>query len=240
MSTFSGQVAVITGASQGIGQAIAQALAIAGATVCLIGRDLTTLKNATAALPTHPSNIFYYQADLLSDTEVQQLAEMLQQDHGRVDLLIHSAGVIALGNVVTAAIADFDWQYRVNVRAPYLLTQQLLPLIKAQQGQIVFINSSVCQAARAGISQYTATKQALKAIADCLRAEVNSDGVRVVSAYVGRTATPMQAAIHQATGQTYQPEIMLQPEDIAHTLLHTMSLSPTAEITDVNIRPFKK
>jgi NADP-dependent 3-hydroxy acid dehydrogenase YdfG len=240
MSIFSGQVAVITGASRGIGQAIAQALTIAGATVCLIGRDLITLKQATAVLPTDSSKIFYYQADLLIDTEVQQLAEMLQQDHGRVDLLIHSAGVIALGNVATATIADFDWQYRVNVRAPYLLTQQLLPLIKAQQGQIVFINSSVCQNARAGISQYTATKQALKAIADCLRAEVNGDGVRVVSAYVGRTATPMQAAIHQATGQIYQPEIMLQPEDIAHTLLHTMSLSPTAEITDVNIRPFQK
>jgi NADP-dependent 3-hydroxy acid dehydrogenase YdfG len=239
MSSFSGQVAVITGASRGIGHAIAQALRRAGATVCLIGRDLHTLKQATHQFPGN-HNIFYYQADLLIDAEVHLLAEMIQRDHGQVDLLIHSAGVIALGDVATSPVDALDWQYQVNVRAPYLLTQKLLPLIKTQPGQIVFINSSVCHNARAGISQYTATKQALKAIADCLRAEVNSAGVRVVSLYVGRTATPMQAAIHQSTGQIYQPEHLLQPEDIAHSLLHTLSLSSTAEITDLNIRPLNK
>jgi NADP-dependent 3-hydroxy acid dehydrogenase YdfG len=240
MSVFADRVVVVTGASSGIGKAIALTLADRGATVCLIGRDLDRLKTATESIPTHKSQFFYYQADLLVDEDIYRSIETLKSAHERIDLLIHSAGAISLGNLETAPIEDFDLQYRINVRAPYLLTQQLLPLLKASQGQIVFINSSVCQNAKAGIGQYTATKQALKAIADCLRSEVNVDGIRVVSFYVGQTATPMQADLHRTANKIYQPDRLLQPQDIAETVLHTISLSPTAEITDVQIRPLIK
>jgi NADP-dependent 3-hydroxy acid dehydrogenase YdfG len=240
MSIFADQVVVVTGASSGIGKAIALTLAAQGATVCLIGRDLDRLKSATESRSEYESKIFFYQADLLVDEDIHRSIAIITSEHQRIDILIHSAGMILLGNLETASIADFDRQYRLNVRAPYLLTQQLLPLIKANQGQIVFINSSVCQNAKAGIGQYTATKQALKAIADCLRAEVNVDGVRVVSFYVGQTATPMQANLYDTTGRTYQPERLLQPQDIADTVVHTISLSPTAEITDIYIRPLTK
>ena len=239
MSTFLGRVAVVTGASSGIGKAIAQALAVEGATVCLIGRDLDRLTAATASLPASKSNIFNYQADLLVDADIHRLVETIAAEHGRIDLLIHSAGIIFMGNIAAAKIEDFDRQYQLNVRAPYLLTQKALPLIKACRGQIVFINSSVCLNAKPGIAQYTATKQALKAIADCLRAEVNADGIRVISFYLGRTNTPMQAAIYQQEGQTYQPDLAIQPEDVAETVLQTLAISHTAEITDVNIRPMK-
>jgi NADP-dependent 3-hydroxy acid dehydrogenase YdfG len=240
MPVFADRVVVITGASSGIGKAIALTLADRGATVCLIGRDLDRLKTATASISAHKSQIFYYRADLLVDEDIHRSIETIQSAHQRIDLLIHSAGEILLGNLETAPIEDFDRQYRLNVRAPYLLTQKLLPLLKASQGQIVFINSSVCQNAKAGIGQYTATKQALKAIADCLRAEVNVDGIRVVSFYVGQTATPMQAALYSAAGKPYQPDRLLQAQDIAETVLHTISLSPTAEVTDVYIRPLTK
>jgi NADP-dependent 3-hydroxy acid dehydrogenase YdfG len=240
MTVFIDRVVVVTGASSGIGKAIALAFIAQGDTVCLIGRDLGRLKIATESIAENKSNIFYYQADLLIDEDIYRSIATIKLEHKRIDFLIHSAGMISLGNLETAPIADFDRQYRLNVRAPYLFTQQLLPLIKASQGQIVFINSSVCQHPKAGIGQYTATKQALKAIADCLRAEVNVDGVRVVSFYVGQTATPMQAALYDTAGKTYQPERLLQPQDIANTLLHTISLSPTAEITDVYIRPLTK
>jgi NADP-dependent 3-hydroxy acid dehydrogenase YdfG len=240
MFVFVDRVVVVTGASSGIGKAIALTLAAQGAKVCLIGRNLERLKTATESISTDKSNIFYYQADLLIDEDIHRLISTIKSVHKHIDLLIHSAGVISLGNLETAPIEDFDRQYRLNVRAPYLLTQQLLPLIKTSQGQIVFINSSVCQNAKAGIGQYTATKQALKAIADCLRAEVNINGVRVVSFYVGQTATPMQATLSDIAGTIYQAERMLQPQDIADTVLHTISLSPTAEITDVYIRPFIK
>ena len=90
------------------------------------------------------------------------------------------------------------------------------------------------------ISQYAATKAALKAMADSLREEVNPDGVRVLSIFVGRTATPMQAALHEAEGKEYRPERLLQPEDIASTIVHALCMPRTAEITEVDIRPMQK
>jgi NADP-dependent 3-hydroxy acid dehydrogenase YdfG len=238
MSEFSGRVAVVTGASSGIGKAISHALATRGATVCAIGRDLDRLQTAAAELPDR-SNIFNYQADLQVDADLHRLVATLTSERGRVDFLIHSAGIILLGKVETASVEDFDRQYQLNVRAPYLLTQQLLPLLRASCGQIAFMNSSVCHGARSGIGQYTATKVGLKAIADCLRAEVNADGIRVMSFYLGRTSSPMQAALYQLEGREYFPDRLIQPEDIAETVLQSMTISHTAEITDVNIRPMK-
>jgi NADP-dependent 3-hydroxy acid dehydrogenase YdfG len=238
MSEFSGRVAVVTGASSGIGKALSHALAAKGATVCAIGRDLDRLQVAIADCPDR-SNIFNYQADLQVDTDIHRLVADLTSVHERIDFLIHSAGIILLGKVETASVEDFDRQYQLNVRAPYLMTQQLLPLLRSSRGQIAFMNSSVCHAARPGIGQYTATKMGLKAIADCLRAEVNADGIRVMSFYLGRTHSPMQAAIYHQEGRMYQPELLIQPEDVAETVLQTLTISHTAEITDVNIRPMK-
>ena len=79
-----------------------------------------------------------------------------------------------------ARITDFELQYRTNVLAPYALTQALLPMLAAYRGQIVFVNSSAGLAAPENLSQYAATKHALKAIADSLRKEVNPDGIRVL------------------------------------------------------------
>lgn len=81
----------------------------------------------------------------------------------------------------------------------------------------MFINSSVGIVARGGIGPYAATKHALKAIADSLRDEVNKDGIRVLSIFLGRTATPMQEEVHRLEGKPYRPERLLQPEDVAET-----------------------
>src|SRR6185369_10034034 len=108
-----------------------------------------------------------------------------------LDFLIHSAGVIKLAPFSSASLEDFDTHFQCNVRAPVALTQALLPALIAAKGTVVFINSTVVDNPRAGVSQYAASKHALKAIADCLRDEVNKDGVRVLSLFLGRTATPM-------------------------------------------------
>jgi NADP-dependent 3-hydroxy acid dehydrogenase YdfG len=89
-------------------------------------------------------------------------------------------------------------------------------------------------------SQYDATKHALKAIADSLRAEVNSYGVRVLSVYPGRTATDMQARIHKAEDRSYRPELLLQPADVASVILNALLVPRTAEVTDIHIRPLMK
>ena len=116
----------------------------------------------------------------------------------------------------------------------------MFPLLRSSRGQIVFINSSVGLTTRPGVGQFSATQHALKAFADTLRAEVNAAGVRVLSVYPGRTATPRQEAIHRAEGRAYFPERLLQPEDVAVVVINALALNRTAEVTDIQIRPFAK
>jgi NAD(P)-dependent dehydrogenase (short-subunit alcohol dehydrogenase family) len=187
-----------------------------------------------------------YRADLAEDEDIEMLAERLRRDFGALDLLVHSAGVFAMGPVESAPVQELDWQYRTNVRAPYLLTQALLPMLMPRQGQIVFVNSSAGLSAKANVSQYAATKHALKAFADSLRAEVNAKGLRVLSVYPGRTATPMQAAIHEMENlmlhqaRTYDPDRLMQPSDVAAVVLNALCLPKSAEVTDLQIRPMTK
>jgi len=105
----------------------------------------------------------------------------------------------------------------------------------------VFINSSVGLAVkRWELGQYVATKHALNAIADSLREELNPRGIRVLMLYLGRTATPMQQAVFQQEGREYHQETLLQPEDVASVVVHAWMLPPTAEVTDISIRPMTK
>jgi NADP-dependent 3-hydroxy acid dehydrogenase YdfG len=240
MSKLRDQVAVVTGASSGIGKAIALGLAAQGAKLCLIGRDLASLYSVVDSVKMTAPCVRSYQIDLTNDDDIQKLRMCIQRDFGQVDILIHSAGAFTMGMIESASVKDLDQLYKTNVRAPYLLTQILLPMIKSHRGQIIFINSSVGLNAKANVSQYAATKHALKAIADSLRAEVSTCGIRVLSIYPGRTATPMQAAVHEMEGKEYKPEQFMQPDDIATMIINALSLPRSAEVTDIHIRPFIK
>lgn len=240
VTVFRDQIAVVTGASSGIGKAIVQALAAQGAALCLVGRRLEALEAVAESVCETASRVLCYRADLALDEDLQALMAHLEQDLEHVDLLIHSAGAITLGRFESAPVEALDAQYRTNVRAPYVLTQALLPRLKSSRGQVAFINSSAGLNAGANVSQYAATKHALKAMADSLRAEVNAEGVRVLSVYPGRTATPMQAAIFKMEGRDYHPESLMQPEDVAAAVIHALTLPRSAEVTDINIRPMVK
>jgi NAD(P)-dependent dehydrogenase (short-subunit alcohol dehydrogenase family) len=181
-----------------------------------------------------------YSADLAEEGEVRNTAAAVIQDFGRVDILVHSAAIMNMGSVAEAAAADFDLHYRTNLRSPYLLTQLLLPLLVERLGQVVFINSSAGQTAGAKVGQFAATKHALKAIADSLREEVNSLGVRVLSVYPGRTATPNQERLHAVEGRPYRPERLLQPEDVAAVVINALCLPRTAEVMEIKIRSLMK
>jgi len=234
-----GQTCVVTGASSGIGRAIAVALASAGATVCAVARRRHEL-DATASQGNGAGRFEAYEVDLVVDEQVAGLAEALRARRGGVDVLVHSAGTISLGDLETASVDDLDRQYAANVRAPYLLTQALLPALRARKGQIVFVNSTVGLAARASVGHFAATQHALKAIADSLREEINPHGVRVVTVYAGRTATPRQARIHAIEGKPYSPERLMQPEDAASVVVNALALPRSAELTDVRVRPMLK
>jgi NADP-dependent 3-hydroxy acid dehydrogenase YdfG len=179
-------------------------------------------------------------ADLARDEEIGELARRAEAELGGVAVLVHAAGLHAMGPVAEAPVASLDAQLAVNLRAPYLLTQALLPALVASQGDVVFVNSSAGRAARGGVSGYAASKHALRGLADALRDEVNALGVRVLSVYPGRTATPGQAAIFAEEGRPYRPEMLLQADDVAAAVAGAIALPRTAEITEIMIRPMRK
>ncbi len=174
MQNFEGQIAVVTGASRGLGKTIALSLAEHGASLCLVGRHVDTLEAVAAEALAFNIPTRCYQADLTVDDDVRCLAMSLQQDYGHIDMLVHGAGIAFLEQFEDAPIDHLDIQYRINVRAPSLLTQSLVPLLS--DGQIVFINSLIVKTVRAGIGQYKATRKALQALADTIRQEVNAGG----------------------------------------------------------------
>ena len=231
---------MITGAGSGVGKAMACALAGEETTLCLVGRTLGRLEAVAALIRPAGGRVNCYPVDLSRDQEIRAFGERLRHEHRSIDTLVHSAGMISLGSTEDAPVEDLDRQYHVNLRAPYLLTQRLLPMLKACQGQIVFINSTAGMCARAGVGQYAATKHALRAVADSLRDEINIHGVRVLSVFLGRTATPMQAAVHHIEGRIYEPEHLIQPQDVASVILSAMRLPRTAEVTEISVRPLRK
>jgi NADP-dependent 3-hydroxy acid dehydrogenase YdfG len=234
---LAGHTAVVAGATSDIGRAICESLARAGARLCLLGRDVGTLHALAKSVAT---DTWPCAVDLTQDSSVADLATRLDRDLGHVDILIHSAGVFEMGPHERAPAAHLDHQYRTNVRGPYLLTQALLPLIRARRGQIVFVNSTAGLEARAGVGQYASTQHALRALADALREEVNADGVRVLSVYLGRTATARQELIFQLEKRPYSPELLMQPADVAEIVLAALQLPRTAEVTEIRMRPLVK
>lgn len=242
MHALSNKLAVITGASSGIGRAIAIAIAEEGGEVILLGRDKINLdetqRRITKLAGTRSDS---YVCDLSSIDDILTKTAEIKAKNKNIDILIHSAGVIVTDGDSSSGYEEFDLQYKINARGPYVLTRAFLTSIQKRLGQIVFINSSICaQPAKIGLAAYTASKMALKAIADCIRAEVNGAGVRVLSVYPGSTASPMQAKLHQSHDKTYYPELLLQPEDVARAVITALTASRTAEITDLAIRPAKK
>jgi NADP-dependent 3-hydroxy acid dehydrogenase YdfG len=240
MLDLSGQVAFVTGASSGIGRSIALGLADQGVHLGLVGRDRDTLHKVAADALRLVSRVECYQADLTLDSDIDRAAGDFQRDFNAVDILVHSAGLILLGAVEETNVEHVDRQYATNVRAPYLLTQRLLPALRLRRGQIVFINSTAGLDARGKAGPYAATKHALRALADSLREEVNAAGVRVLSVYLGRTASPMQAAVHRMEGRAYHPEQLMQPDDVAAAVIGCLRLPRSAEVTELRMRPLAK
>lgn len=231
--------ALITGASSGIGRAIAMAIASVGGAVCLAGRNAERLDAVARAARVTARSVSMFRADLSVDNGIEELVLHVRRDFSSLDVLIHSAGMHALGSIEQMSVARLDELYRINVRAAYAVTQAFLPYLRSRKGQVVFINSSQGLKAAANVSAYASTKHALKAMADSLRQEENAHGIRVLSVYPGRTATPAIKALYDVEARSYEP-YLLQPEDIANTVLNALKLPRTAEVTDIQMRPLAK
>src|SRR5262245_658578 len=231
--TISGKRCVVTGASSGIGRAIALGLVAAGGRVLAVGRSSERLESLAGE---GGDAVVPIVADLESDDGIFAVARAALGGES-VDVLIHSAGTIALGSLESVSVADLDRDYRVNLRAPFELTRLLIPALRDVGGQVVFVNSSAARRPGASNVAYAATKAGLRALADGVRQDVNRHGVRVLTVYVGRAATPMQKAVHEHEGRPYRPESLLRVEDVAEVVVASLSLPRSGEITDVAVRP---
>src|SRR5229473_853868 len=203
MESLKDQIAVVTGASSGIGKAIALSLAAQGAEACLVARRRELLEDVAKQIHALGSRGHACPADLTKDEDIRGLGDRFQKDFGHVNVLVLCGGAIF-------------------------------------QGQIVFINSSAGLRSPATAGQFAATQHAFRSIADSLRDEVNADGIRVLSVYPGRTATPRLAKLFEKEGRAYQPDLLMQAEDVAEMVTHSLRLPRTAEVTDITIRPMQK
>jgi NADP-dependent 3-hydroxy acid dehydrogenase YdfG len=240
MVSLKDQIAVVTGASSGIGKAIALSLAVQGAEVCLVARRRELLEDVAKQAQSLGGRGHACPADLTKDEDIRALGGRITKDFGRLNILVLCGGAIVHGPLEKASLADFDLMYRSNVRGHYFLIQTMLPLLRKGPGQIVFVNSSAGLRSPATTGQFSATQHAFRSIADSLRDEVNPLGIRVLSVFPGRTATPRIAKLFEKEGRVYQPDLLMQAEDIAEMVTHSLRLPRTAEVTDINIRPMQK
>jgi NADP-dependent 3-hydroxy acid dehydrogenase YdfG len=232
--------ALVAGGSQGIGRAIALALAGRGTDLLLVARRpeaLDIVVNEARRLGVAAEG---RAMDLLDDDARDRLISEIGERVSGLDVLVHSAGTIARADVADATVEDFDRQYEANLRVPFALTKGLLPSLRRARGQVIFVSSSAALVPRVNAAQYAATQAGLRALATSLRDEVNPAGIRVTTIFPGRTATPRQEMIHAWEGKDYHPDRLLQPEDVAAILVAAIALPRTAEVTEISIRPMAK
>ena len=237
-NSLKNKVALVTGASSGIGLDTSIQLLEKGVRLFMVGRNMLDLKTRLSKFGFEEGQLVFIKADLVNDSDIMGIVKKIEVE-GRLDILVHSAGVISLGPFEKVDIGNLDVQYRINVRAPYLLTQKLLPTITKSKGQIVFVNSTAGLSSWENNSQYSASKHALRAIADSLRKEVASSGVKVMSVFPGATDTPMQKQVQQMEGNEYDPDIFLTASEVASTIITSISLPQNSMVTEITIRPNK-
>lgn len=219
---------LITGAGSGIGAAIAKHLQQRGDELLLVAR---TPARAAELARNFPG------ASVLSADLSQPEAIEGSQIPDALDSVIHAAGVVELGKLSDADYAQVQEQIAVNLLAPIRLTQVCLPALRATQGTVVFVNSTAGITANPGWGAYAASKFGLRAIADALRAEEQPNGVRVASIFPGRTATSMQAKVHELEGRPYDPTAWIRPETVAMQIVNVLDLPRDATVSEVVIRP---
>ncbi|MGO2932681.1 SDR family oxidoreductase, partial [Microbacterium sp.] len=210
---------LITGAGSGIGAALARRLHDRGDELVLLARDAGRAREIAARFPGASTIV----GDLSQPGRLSW-ALSKQQLPGRIDTLVHAAGVVDLGRVADLPSALWEQQLAVNLVAPAELTRLLLPLLRMARGQVLFVNSGAGLRAHAEWGAYGASKHGLKALADALRAEEAEHGVRVTSIFPGRTATPMQERVHQQEGAEYVPDRFIDPESVATTIVTALDL----------------
>ncbi|WP_127025728.1 SDR family NAD(P)-dependent oxidoreductase [Rheinheimera mangrovi] len=220
---------LLTGASSGIGRALAIALAAQGHKLSLCGRDPAKLAQTLALLP-QDAMVFSQHFSVTKPAAIHQFCQQAKQQWGDVDVLINCAG----GNSSRSAATEPDWSaieqmMQLNFYAPLHFIQKLVPAMKEQgKGVVLNVLSTVCLFSNPGISAYSASKAALDSYSKVLRKELNGTGVKVLSVYPGGVDTEFRAAS--------RPDY-LSAEEVADAVLLMLASSAKAHIHELVLRP---
>jgi short-subunit dehydrogenase len=212
-------VTLITGATGGIGSALARSLE--DHELILLGRDAGKLEKICSSLPNAKP--------VLLELKHPESFAMALEPFTRIDNLIHNAGVAELGSVQDIPLEVWREMLEVNLLACVELTRVCLDRLRASRGQVLFVNSGAGLQSNAGWGAYAASKFALRAFTDALDAEERPNGVRVMGVYPGRTATAMQEKVRSQENLEYEPETYTKPETLADTI-KTMLETPRDSI----------
>jgi 3-oxoacyl-[acyl-carrier protein] reductase len=198
MADLQGRIALVTGASQGIGRACALELARAGATVVLAARNEIKLAEAVEEIQGAGGEAAAIPLDLASEESIKSVAKSVVESYGKIEILVNNAGITRDGLMLRMKREDWDDVLRTNLTGAFLLTQALLsPMLKNRWGRIVNITSVVGRTGQAGQVNYAASKAGLIGLTRAMAREVASRGITVNAVAPGYIETPMTAVLDE-------------------------------------------
>jgi NADP-dependent 3-hydroxy acid dehydrogenase YdfG len=242
--TLSGKTALVTGASSGIGRSTALALAGAGARVALVARRADRLRDLADEIEAGGGKALARATDVTDEQDATRAVEDTVGHFGGLDILVNAAGMTQVGKVENADLADWRYVFELNFWAGLYTARAAIPALKANGGgDIVNISSTAGRrAVGATFGPYAASKFALTAFNESLRAEVTLAGIRVCIIEPGATATEIHEHIkdekvREFTRQHVEKDGAMQPEDVAAAIVFVVSLPPRVNVSQLVIRP---
>jgi 3-oxoacyl-[acyl-carrier protein] reductase len=237
-----GRIALITGAAQGIGRAIAEELAAAGATLVLADVNEAKLNETAAELAANGAQASAFVMNVSSEESIQTAAKAILEKFGKVEILVNNAGITRDNLMLRMKRADWDSVIGINLTGAFLLTQALLPaMLKNRWGRIVSIASVVGRAGQAGQVNYAASKAGLIGFTRSLAREVGSRNITVNAVAPGYIETPMTAVLNEQQNAAMMATIPLGrrglPKDVAQAVAFLASDAAsyiTGHVLDVN------
>lgn len=240
MSRLQGEIAVVTGASSGIGRATARALAAEGATVVVTARRAERLDQLVDELESAGGRALAVTADLTNATHVERLARAAHDAWGRVDILVNNAGVGKYGPIEVYDPDDYDWMMNTNMRAGFLCTRAFLPAMKERgHGQVCFVGSVAGLRGLPNESVYCASKFAQMGFAQALDHETRDHGVKVSVVAPGGVHTEFAIGTGRTEGDPTLDE-MLSPDDVAAAVVVALTQPDHARAFLIGMRPMSE
>jgi clavulanate-9-aldehyde reducatase len=239
---LSNRVVAVTGASSGIGEAIALACARAGASVGLAARRADRIELLRERIVEDGGQAIAVPTDVAEETQARAFVERTHAELGRLDVLVNNAGVMLLGPIENAPTEEWRRMIDANVYGVLYCTHAALPLMHAQgSGHIINVSSVAGRVARAGSGVYNLTKFGIGAFSESLRQETVGLGVRVTLVEPGAVATELaghnRPQVLEQMAKRFQGVTPLESEDIANAVLYAIGQPPNVSINEVLIRP---